>query len=332
MTNKILRNFVQPLLTDNGIMGGLAFACDQETYFTETSGSEQKGYMVFDGKLTGDEWQINRVDLNHYYWLDFYNPYPLIVKKLTVLNSNGNYSVGDYKVCGSNDRITWADLKTGTNENHTSQSRWEISLNESPTVSSTGYKYYRFYCKPISTTSMMIRELFIDAVYVENVKTSDNFRQVGYAQETEVAVITLLTMIVGETTIRICDTPIEKFTDLGENIYGLISNGNQYLFLPFSITLPQDDKTGVVSAKLEIDNVNREIVQYARSTSDPINVGIQVVLSNALNTPELEFNDFKLTNVKYNGFTISGNLSVDYLGLEPFPAGRFTPSGFPGLF
>lgn len=163
-----------------------------------------------------------------------------------------------------------------------------------------------------------------------NVSTS--FKEAAYAQETEVAVITLLTMTVGSTVIRVCDTPVEKFSDLGENIYGVISNGEQYIFLPFSITLPQDDKTGAVTAKLEIDNVNREIVQYARDTNDPINVGIQVVLSNALNTPELEFDDFKLTNVKYNGFTVSGNLSVDYLGLEPFPAGRFTPSGFPGLF
>lgn len=163
-------------------------------------------------------------------------------------------------------------------------------------------------------------------------QVSTAFKQAAFAQETEVAVITLLTMTVGSTVIRVCDTPIEKFSDVGENTYGVTSNGERYIFLPFSITLPQDDKTGVVTAKLEIDNVNREIVQYARDTNDPINVGVQVVLSNALNTPELEFDDFKLTNVKYNGFTVSGNLSVDYLGLEPFPAGRFTPSGFPGLF
>ena len=163
-----------------------------------------------------------------------------------------------------------------------------------------------------------------------NVSTA--FKQAAFAQETEVAVITLLTMTVGSMVIRVCNTPVEKFSDLGENVYGVTSNSERYIFLPFEITLPQDDKTGAVTAKLEIDNVNREIVEAARSTNNPINVGIQVVLSNALNTPELEFNDFKLTNVKYNGFVVSGNLSVDYLGLEPFPKGRFTPSGFPGLF
>lgn len=163
---------------------------------------------------------------------------------------------------------------------------------------------------------------------------SDNLRQAAYAQETDVAVIVLLTLSTPELpdTIRVCNVPVEKFTDLGENVYGVTSNEQRYIFLPFDITLPQDDKTGAVSAKLTIDNVNRQIVQYARQTRKALNVGIQVILSNNLDYVELEYNDFKLTNVSYNGFSVEGDLSVDYLGLEPFPAGRFTPSGFPGLF
>lgn len=163
---------------------------------------------------------------------------------------------------------------------------------------------------------------------------SDNLRQVSYAQETDVAVIILLTLRTNDLpdAIRICSTPVEKFADLGENVYGCTSNGQRYLFLPFNIVLPQDDKTGAVTAKLTIDNVNRQIVQYARETKSAINVDIQVILSNDLDAVELEFKDFKLINVSYDAFTVSGDLSVDYLGLEPFPCGRFTPSGFPGLF
>lgn len=163
---------------------------------------------------------------------------------------------------------------------------------------------------------------------------SDNLRQVSYAQETDVAIIILLTLRTNDLpdAIRICSTPVEKFADLGENVYGCTSNGQRYLFLPFNIVLPQDDKTGAVTAKLTIDNVNRQIVQYARETKSAINVDIQVILSNDLDAVELEFKDFKLTNVSYDAFTVSGDLSVDYLGLEPFPCGRFTPSGFPGLF
>ena len=163
---------------------------------------------------------------------------------------------------------------------------------------------------------------------------SENFRRAAFSQETDVAVIVLLTLSTEDLpdNIRVCNVPVEKFSDLGENIYGLVSNGQRFLFLPFDIELPQDDKTGAVSAKLTIDNVNRQIVQYARETKKPINVTVQVVLSNDLDYVEFESSDFKLTNVSYNGFSVSGDLSIDYLGLEPFPCGRFTPSGFPGLF
>ena len=163
---------------------------------------------------------------------------------------------------------------------------------------------------------------------------SDNLRQAAYSQETDVAVIILLTLTTPELpdVVRVCSTPVEKFEDLGPDVYGVTSNGERYLFLPFEINLPQDDKTGAVSAKLTIDNVNRQIVQYARQTRKPISVDIKCILSNALDVIELEYDEFKLTNVSYDGFTVSGDLSIDYLGLEPFPCGRFTPSGFPGLF
>lgn len=163
---------------------------------------------------------------------------------------------------------------------------------------------------------------------------SENLRQAAYAQDTDVAVIVLLTLSNDdmEEPIRVCSAPVEKFTDLGENVYGVTSNFNRFVFLPFEIELPQDDKTGAVSAKLTIDNVTREIIQYARQTRNVLNVTLQVVLSNNLDYVELEYKNFKLRNISYDGLTVSGDLSIDYLGLEPFPAGRFTPSGFPGLF
>ena len=163
---------------------------------------------------------------------------------------------------------------------------------------------------------------------------SNNMKEAAYAQETDVAVIVLLTLSTTDLPddIRVCNVPVEKFDDLGDNVYGVTSNNQRYLFLPFDIELPQDDKTGAVTAKLTIDNVNRQIVQYARQSKKPINVNIKVVLSNNLDYVEMESDDFKLTNVIYDGFSVNGNLSIDYLGLEPFPCGRFTPSGFKGLF
>lgn len=164
---------------------------------------------------------------------------------------------------------------------------------------------------------------------------SDNLRQAAYAQDTDVAIIVLLTFTNPSTDdepVRVCNIPVEKFSDLGENVYGVISNNERFLFFPFEINLPQDDKTGTVSASLTIENVSREIIQFARQTRNLLNVTVQVVLSNDLDYVEMEYKDFKLRNITYDALSITGDLSIDYLGLEPFPAGRFTPSGFPGLF
>lgn len=164
--------------------------------------------------------------------------------------------------------------------------------------------------------------------------TSVAFNQEAFAQETNVAVVSLLTMSVsGENDpIRICDVPVVKFPDLGEEVWGIESNGNRFIYMPVEINFPRDDKTGTVSCVLRIQNIDRNIVRYARQTHSPIGVRIQAVLSNAPNVIEADYDNFQLTNVNYDGFQIEGDLSMDYFGNEPFPSGRFTPSGFPGLF
>lgn len=163
---------------------------------------------------------------------------------------------------------------------------------------------------------------------------SNELKEITYSQESDIAVIILLTINTEDSDekLYICNVPVEKFSDLGENIYGCVSNGNRFIFLPFEITLPQDDKTGAVSAKLTIDNVDRNIIPYIRSSIKPVNMKIQLVLSSNLDNIEVEYDNFKLKNVSYDGFKISGDVSIEYLELEPFPSGRFTPSGFPGLF
>jgi hypothetical protein len=164
--------------------------------------------------------------------------------------------------------------------------------------------------------------------------TSPTFKQAAYASETDEVFIALLTITSDELTepIYISSDPYEKLTGLGDDVYGCISNGNTFIFMPFDISLPRDDKTGTVSAKLAIENVDRRIVENVRSITKPVNVKIQCVLSNDVDFIEIEYDNLKLSNVNYDVMTVEGDLTFDYWGLEPFPSGRFTPSGFPGLF
>lgn len=164
--------------------------------------------------------------------------------------------------------------------------------------------------------------------------TSQNFKQAAYAQETEEVFIVLLTLDSDELTepIRVCSDPYEKLVGLGDDIYGCVSNGETFVFLPFEIMLPRDDKTGTVSAKLKVENVSRQLIPQVRSISKPLSVKMQAVLSSDVDFVEIEYDDFNLPNVRYDLFKIEGDITLDYWGLEPFPSYRFTPSGFPGLF
>jgi len=164
--------------------------------------------------------------------------------------------------------------------------------------------------------------------------TSENFNSVAYAQETDVSMISLLTLTVPDNPepVRVCDTPVEKFADLGEEVWGVTSRGNRYIFCPMNAIFPRDDKTGSVTAKLQIENVSRQIVEIARTTLKPITVLMEIILSNDKDTVEQSSDNLRLSDVTYDCFVVEGTLSMDYLGQEPFPSGRFTPSDFPGLF
>lgn len=162
---------------------------------------------------------------------------------------------------------------------------------------------------------------------------STEFKQEAYSQETDVAIIALLTLSTDDgAPVRICDVPYQKLPDLGDDVYGVVSNDNTFIYLPFKIDLPRDDKTGTVSSKLTIENVTRQVIGIARSTKKPIKVHVQVVLSSNVDRVELDYDNFRLSNVVYDGFSVTGSLGLEYLGLEPFPSGRFTPDKFAGLF
>lgn len=163
---------------------------------------------------------------------------------------------------------------------------------------------------------------------------SNTFKEAAYAQQTDEVFVTLVTLDSDELEepIRICDDPFTKLEELGEDIYGIESNGETFIFMPFEIWLPRDDKTGTVSARLSVQNIDRRIVETARAVTQPVNVLIQCVLASDPDIIEIEFDNFQLSNVKYDVMSVEGDLTLNYWGLEPFPSWCFTPSNFPGLF
>ena len=164
-----------------------------------------------------------------------------------------------------------------------------------------------------------------------------NFRQAAYASETERFLIALITLSHPDITedIRISTDPtarIAEYTTDSEVIYGTVSRGETFLFFPVRLNLPNDTDDGPGEMSIEIDNVHQDYTEIIRELTSPPTLTVELVMDNDLDTVEAQWPDFLLINVRYNATIIAGTLKLETLEQEPYPAGTFNPSYFPGLF
>lgn len=164
-----------------------------------------------------------------------------------------------------------------------------------------------------------------------------NFRQAAYAQETGRVLIILMTLDHDSLSepIRLSSDPTQRLTEYttdSEVVYGTVSRGDNYIFFPMRIKLPDDTDDGPGEMTLEIDNVHRQYTQTIRSIFTPVTVKTEIILDDTPDVVEAQWPEFLMTNIKYNDTIISATLKLEILENEPFPAGTFSPSYFPGLF
>lgn len=164
---------------------------------------------------------------------------------------------------------------------------------------------------------------------------SQVFRQAAFSEETDEVIIVLLTIMHGGITqpIRLSSDPTQRLDEpVEEVVYGTVSRGEQYIYYPFQIDLPSDEAEAAPRARISVDNVRREITQAIRSITTPPTVTIEIVLASQPDVVEAVFPSFDLAEVTYDALTVSGTLTLDSLAGEPYPAGRYDPARFPGLF
>lgn len=161
---------------------------------------------------------------------------------------------------------------------------------------------------------------------------TNNLKQAAFAPQTDEVFIILITISGDDLpdTLRVASDPMELLPNAG--VRGVVSRGEEYIFLPLDVELPQQDDSGVSRAKITIDNIDRRIVEGARRASRGLSVTIEVVLSSDPDTVEVSVPDFRFENVRYNAFTVTGDISMEYFDTEPLPKGRFNPSKWPGIF
>lgn len=153
------KTFEQPILTSNGTMGGNSFAVAGSSYYANSD--TYNAWRAFNGvtDVQTDIWACENNSESAYF--DFYNPKPIKVKTLTILNrysgTVGAITAGS--VQGSNNGSTWETIKSFTNDIVTANTSWEIDL----TTNTKFYRYYRINCTAFTGTYCCINQLYIDA-------------------------------------------------------------------------------------------------------------------------------------------------------------------------
>ena len=135
--------------------------------------------------------------------------------------------------------------------------------------------------------------------------------------------------------IRIADNytgRIASLTTDDEVIYGVVSRGQNYVFLPFQISLPTEETESAPRCQITINDVTRYLIPVIRQATTALNVTIELVLTSTPDIVEASFGGFLMSGISYNANTITADLNVESLAIEPFPQHTFTPSYFPGLF
>jgi hypothetical protein len=160
-----------------------------------------------------------------------------------------------------------------------------------------------------------------------------NFRKALFAQESDDVPIFLaaITHPLLPETIYLSSDPTERLSD-APLLYGTQSRGNVYKFIGMDITIPDEEDKNPPASKLVVSNATRDLIPLARSVSTPAKITIEAVLSSAVNDVEFSIPRMDMVNVQYNASELTFSLSIDALTTEPYPAGSFDPSGFPGLF
>lgn len=152
---------------------------------------------------------------------------------------------------------------------------------------------------------------------------SDALKQAAFLQDTDEAVLVLLT---------IAHDDINPSIRVVNNTVDITSNGNLFTAFPFDITLPDEKEQGAPGARLTIDNVSREIAEAIRLISTPATITIEIIRAVDPDTIEQAWSAMGLRNVKWDMFKMSGTLLFELIEIEPFPALQFSPAFFPGLF
>ncbi len=146
-----------------------------------------------------------------------------------------------------------------------------------------------------------------------------------YTEQSDDALVTLVTVRLtrangATTTLRITDAPD-----------GVQHDGENYIGLPLRVTLPSDSEGSAPRARLEIDNVDRDIGQRLRGATRG-EFDLALVLASSPEVVEVAWPSIELGAARWDAGVVSAELRYPGGDDEPYPIARFTPETAPGVF
>lgn len=130
---------------------------------------------------------------------------------------------------------------------------------------------------------------------------------------------------------RVCTSGVTRISD-SPYILGLTSNGEDYIYVPMSVQLPDDVEGRASNAKIMIENVSRDMLTFVRTVTTPGLCDISIVMSDDLDTIVRAYPTLDLRSAGWNSELITFELGLDAMDTEPIPSDSFNPATFPGLF
>lgn len=157
-----------------------------------------------------------------------------------------------------------------------------------------------------------------------------------FSPEADTDILMLLTIYAEDgvtPSVRLADGFTQRLSETADEVtYGVVSNSQQYIFIPMEITMPSEEESQAPRCSIVIQDVTRHLIPVIRTITYPPRVKLDIILSKSPDNIEVSFNDFYINNFTYNATQVTADLSMVDYEREGFPAHSFTPAYFPGLF
>lgn len=158
------------------------------------------------------------------------------------------------------------------------------------------------------------------------------------APETSEREVYLLTISHPQWTdpIRLSTDPTELLRideTTGTPMYGTVSRGNAYEYLPIKAILPDSRDETPPECKLVLDNVSRFVAPHLLTVDkDAPRITVDVVLASSPDVVDQQWPDMDLQSTNLDVQSAEAKVGMDTASSEPVPWLRFVPAYFPNIF